>query len=666
MESRESFSQQLNKLSLVSLPSLKNLNIIAAEGTNVTDNESEPLQETLTVVDSTVARILRYFKTALSVLVGLDSQDDVEWMYEGRQAVLQIGASVLRAADVMADLMTILEATKSKNTDTASTQDYLPIVEKIEQSIGEWHEILGLIRNLRVQVDIATEWKDIHDQVLGDVQQEIDQCFDSIFEIEEQRHFPAKSRIDIDALNSIMDESPFLGYSKLPNLSDLERSVNHKFIELSTRSKPLRASLDFIPIRLDQYISKASQVFPSSIAALKQKYKELESKWTLLQQDIATLEKELGEDRWSVIFRKTGAQASEMLDTFEENLDRLETEKQKHKLHGYAFDHQRIDRYLARNSYLGPAITRILSLFDRALDDRLTVNGEMYSVQSNLHKRWEELSTRGKQLDLTLSPDLANSPLSRFDDSADLLSSNRSSNGSSIGSLSSPLSSIDNSPTTSHSGLYGKLKRVQFPIKPRLSTTKLYSDDMNDATPQPQSRASSRLSLLPLPLASPRPMYIVDEEHQTRREVNSRQSFGGTRNFSQPVYRSPSRQSESSQIPVLHSPSISFTTPKRNMTGRHSLATTTPRPRRPSSRIDENDTRLSRPSSRLDPITTSFTPALHKRSLSPRKSSSQLNSVHKMPSLATMRNIDTPSKDRERPNTSMGLRASLIPRPPWR
>ncbi|KAA8897104.1 hypothetical protein TRICI_006780 [Trichomonascus ciferrii] len=592
--SRVPFTEQLNALTGVTLPVL---------------GESERSVED---VDRAVDRVLEYFSIGRDVLSGLDAQDDVEWMFEGREAILNVGKTIMKAGELMDQLMTVLEQTKECNnngsSDKQASKRYIPVIEKIERAITEWHKILELIQAIRNQVDIATEWKDLNDQILTEVEDEISHCYSIIFEIEENRHFPAVEKVDIDSLTTALNESPFIDQPRLPTLSQVERTVNDKFIEVSTRLKPLQASLDFIPLRLEQYGAKADDVFPSSVKTLNAKHLTLRSNLDELVNEVKALQKELGEDRWSTIFKNTGVQASEMLDSYQENLDLINLEKRKAKLHNRSVDVVKVERLATKNAHLSPAIDRILALLDRALRDHLTGNSEMYQLQANLHKRWKSLTLVKDQNSNTHHKQVDNSPLTAksgftLEDLSSISSSNTS--WSSTSSTHSPLSSIDSSPTLSQS------------FKPK--------DNNNN----------HRLSLLPVPSASPRPMNHVESKipPPTPTQLPRRSLPSDTNNFSRPLSRL--RKSSISQCDTRI-------------------------PQTPSRVVSETVRRKPR---------FSNTPSMLPRPSSPTKSVTRKTSL---PGFMQPRKVDLVNQQLKepstikRPNTVTGLRSKTPSRPPWR
>lgn len=480
---KEPFQKQLKSLLAMDISNWENLEF--------DDEDGQVTSIQVFQAGTNVDHILHYLEYAQTVLIELEIGDDAEWIYAGKQTVVRIGSTIMTAGDAMEKLMKIVERAREFGCIDDCEQEkicenvYLDIVEKLEAAIAMWHEIVKLVTDVRKQVDIASEWVELHDEILNEVQVELRVCMEKLFEIQEKRHFsmdspsgPNGHPINLEKLKMVMDESPGFDRPKLPNLSEEEKSINSIFIDVTTRIKPLHASLQFLPIRIDQYINRANGLFPMCTIKLKNKYDSLQKQYCKLQKNIEHLEKEVGEDRWTDIFRSTGQQALEMFDNWERNLDSIAQERSKAQP-----NRTHIERLITRNAYLMPAVNKITRLINRAIEDRYTVNGELLILRSKLHNRWEELLSRtsNEQVDaIPESPSLKYARNNTISDSAashsfdmngdpdisSVSTSNRTStsieDSSSLTSVSSP-----ESPVAVGSQLsIGKLKHIPFQLRP--------------------------------------------------------------------------------------------------------------------------------------------------------------------------------------------------------
>ena len=75
------------------------------------------------------------------------------------------------------------------------------------------------------------------------------------------------------------------------------------------KSTVRRASLDFLPMRLSVFQARAEQAFPTACDELEMRRTALEGSYKKLEKDAESLRKELGEDKWVLVFRGAGRQA---------------------------------------------------------------------------------------------------------------------------------------------------------------------------------------------------------------------------------------------------------------------------------------------------------------------------------------------------------------------
>jgi hypothetical protein len=118
-----------------------------------------------------------------------------------------------------------------------------------------------------------------------------------------------------------MEENP--GMFPVTNGRTATEIEDSSLLGLFARMQPLRASLDFLPMRLQGFQVRAQDMFPTACEELESRRTQLERKWKKLNSDADSLKKELGEDRWVAIFRNAGKQATQMLDSIERSMNKL-------------------------------------------------------------------------------------------------------------------------------------------------------------------------------------------------------------------------------------------------------------------------------------------------------------------------------------------------------
>ncbi|PQE20855.1 Karyogamy KAR9 protein [Rutstroemia sp. NJR-2017a BBW] len=60
---------------------------------------------------------------------------------------------------------------------------------------------------------------------------------------------------------------------------------------------------------------------------------------------------------------------------------------------------KKIENYEAKKVHYGPAIERVLSIIEKGVKDRLTVNGEILRLHSDMQHKWDTLKEQMNDLD---------------------------------------------------------------------------------------------------------------------------------------------------------------------------------------------------------------------------------------------------------------------------
>ncbi|KAF4554606.1 Hypothetical protein D9617_4g003610 [Elsinoe fawcettii] len=459
--SRVSFTSRLAQLTSIPLPTASSLQArISSQST------AHLAARTLSEAGD---QIRLWTKKASDVLQDLDAQDDVEWSAAGgSEGLEEVDQAISRFEGlVKVYVISIEELQMRSDVKTLSDETLRSHVEQMEGVIKDWQKIKQSLKAVKDQVEIALEWEELWNSVLGEIAQELGSLGDLIFEMEERRHQAAQTTpgaeirnpVDLDDLSDVVDRRPSADYTPVktqvslpapfsPN-SPIEvpatpaNKDDSMLLALFARMQPLRASLDFLPMRLSAFHTRGNALFPSGCIELESRRDQLESQWKKLETDAEALRKELGEDRWLTVFRNAGRQALKMFESVERSVLKLNQTiaNGSYQSDPYAFARM-AESFEAKKTHYVPAVDRVLSLIDRGVMDRLSVNGEILRLQSELKRRYKDLQADIKDLDdLMIMPDAQGQQLR--DSISTILSSERSRTSSVLDSpRSSPASSV--------------------------------------------------------------------------------------------------------------------------------------------------------------------------------------------------------------------------------
>lgn len=415
--SRASFANQLAQLTSLQLPDAESLaGKVAAIPT---------AQAAVKALIGAAEQIRSWIYKASEVISGLDSDDDVEWSAAGgREGLEEVESATTKFEGLINVYVTAIEQLQNRgDIANVSADDLTRAVTQMEAIMEEWTHIRTTLRSVRGQVEIAMEWEELWNLVLGEIETELDELRRLVFEMEERRHKSAMAiasgeAVDIGDLETIVEETPpaatrAQAANQRFSLTGLPASPgspspggpaisadDSSLLALFARMQPLRASLDFLPIRLSTFENRAERSFPTACEELEMRREGLEASYKKLEKDAQGLRKELGEDRWVLVFRGAARQAQKMTESVDRSVARLQeaVDAGMHLTNQPAFL-KKIESYEAKKTHYGPAIDRVLTIIDRGVKDRLTVNGEILRLHTEMQAKWADLKIQIKEVD---------------------------------------------------------------------------------------------------------------------------------------------------------------------------------------------------------------------------------------------------------------------------
>ncbi|KZM23472.1 uncharacterized protein EKO05_0000224 [Ascochyta rabiei] len=410
--SKASFSNQIQQLTSMKLPPTT----IASE---ITALPSSTLAGR--ALHSSANDIRLWMAKATEVLNGLDADDDVEWAAAaGREGLADVDAAIGKFEGLITVYITAIEDLQSRpDIALLPLKDQTTLVTQMEEIVGNWTEIKRTLKGIKNQVEIAMEWEELWNSVLGEIGAEVETLSRLVFEMEERRHrvisdsvAESAEKFDIADLETIVETPrqnkmhnnrlsmpPTLTVmSPISPIPQIEQESS-RLLEIFAKLQPLRASLDFLPMRLASFEMRASTMFPSACDELMRRKEQLEKQEKTLEAEADALREELGEDKWVHSFRQAGSKAVAMYDSCMKSIERLQQaidDGDDEKLGS------RISTYKDKRDHYPPSIKRVLELIDIEMKHRSTVNGEILRIQQDVRQKMSDLEGGIQQMDAIL------------------------------------------------------------------------------------------------------------------------------------------------------------------------------------------------------------------------------------------------------------------------
>ncbi|CAO2654527.1 Nn.00g112600.m01.CDS01 [Neocucurbitaria sp. VM-36] len=411
---------------------------------------------------------------ATEVLNGLDAEDDVEWAAAaGREGLAEVDAAIGKFEGLVTVYITAIEDLQSRPDISAlPTKDQTTLVTQMEDIVSNWSQIKKTLNGIKNQVEVAMEWEELWNNVLGEIGLEVENLSRLVFEMEERRHrvisdsvAEAPEKFDIAELETIVEETPRKQQAKMHNnrfsmppvpvaaaamspvspIPQIEQE-NSRLLALFAKLQPLRASLDFLPMRLASFHMRASKIFPSACDELMRRKEQLEDQEKKLEAEADALREELGEDKWVHSFRQAGSKAVAMYDSVMKSIQRLQQAIDDGDEEKIA---SRIATYKDKRDHYPPSMRRVLELIDIEMKHRSTVNGEILRIQQDVRTKVSDLEGVTKDMDMILDEFTASRKLR---DSVSTVLSARTEASLSNSALDTPASSPASSVVMSRKG----------------------------------------------------------------------------------------------------------------------------------------------------------------------------------------------------------------------
>lgn len=461
--SRASLTNQLSQLNMLKIPDTTSL----LSSINTVSNARLASK----LVNDFAEHLKGWEQKATDVLAGLDADDDVEWAAAGGKEGLNEVDDVIKRFEQMVNVYVTaidLVQTRSDISDLSAREIQI-VVNLMEQVLENWKHIKESFQKIKGQVETAMEWEELWNTVLAEIGLELKSLNRLIFEMEERRYRTttgaetemAEKGLKLNELELTAEEgarrneilvgkdcnqvmSPTMIETQIPSRNAQIWHEDTNLLALFARMQPLRASLDFLPMRLSVFRSRGIADFPSACEDLDSKRDMLESQWRDLESDAEALRKELGEDRWILVFRNAGRQMLKMCESIMKSITKLrEILAEDRHLSTPRIMKSRIESFEAKRTHYGAAVEHVLMIVDRGIADRFTINGEILRLQQEMKQRWANVERAMTEMDGQIERANLNKSHQLRDSVSTVVSTDRSVSGSTIDTPdSSPASSI--------------------------------------------------------------------------------------------------------------------------------------------------------------------------------------------------------------------------------
>ncbi|KAI0741613.1 hypothetical protein C8Q80DRAFT_1274013 [Daedaleopsis nitida] len=269
------------------------------------------------------------------------------------------------------------------------SHEYVPLA--LVASMPTSEALLARCSNLRI-LAVSTHITELSYSI-SDIQTRI-------FEIQELRH-KSQSSNDANSTTTVIDQA-------LVNLDERLETVLKGIKTVDDYLEPLLKRTENTPTVVNPHTEEE--------AGILRKHATITADWEALQKEIQVLRDELKEDKWLTVFRTVTDQADGMMSSLEKAVNRCQDFMWQVQKRGFdesvtstnASSLGRADRspltyetfvallesFEAKKKHYMPATSKVLSIIDKGVQDRVTKNGECLRRHAECTQRWRNLRER--------------------------------------------------------------------------------------------------------------------------------------------------------------------------------------------------------------------------------------------------------------------------------
>lgn len=255
--------------------------------------------------------LLLNFQQALEVYINKSDDDGLEWYYDGKSDVIDLIEDTESIDGLISEILTVIDSSES----SIDPQDLSGLLSKLETTSDLQLDVKKSLILLKRKVDISINYKEINETIIKSLKDEILLCIECFHKILESklsspnRLLPKFDLAQITAKMKINDLSSHSNTNfstkslRLPTFNDFDESLYNDYLMLESRIKPLKVSLEFLPLKINEFNHLCSKISPQTANNIQITYNELMDNWNYLQLELENLKSESLDKRWNEIFK---------------------------------------------------------------------------------------------------------------------------------------------------------------------------------------------------------------------------------------------------------------------------------------------------------------------------------------------------------------------------
>lgn len=336
-------------------------------------------------LEAVVSDLLSYCQRVEQIFVYLAHRESngarstLEWLAEGKNRFYDVHANIDSIDSIVLQALNVLESNMEEDSTVVDGEVFNDLDKLSALSLKIKQQYLIPYRK---KIDLAGEYNEIFNTTMNSINRELENCLKKCFMIHERRysspvrHAPT---FNLEMLTKkLLQQRSNL---RLPLLNEIDNELYQEYLELKMIVDPLRASLNFIPGKLEEFQSKHNDLFESyDVERLTTKYNSLIQELDYLQKEVDDLKYELVDSRWNEIFSYLNTEVSFLVTGVEKELNKIA------RINGQPESTFKT-QVLKRLKYTTDIVENTFTLINQAIDEKL-IDLSVVEKSNELADRW--------------------------------------------------------------------------------------------------------------------------------------------------------------------------------------------------------------------------------------------------------------------------------------
>lgn len=324
-----------------------------------------------------------YLKELQSVLnqikiSNIEDRVKIDWYYEGREQLYELNKNLLDIDSIISRLLMVLELpVNSKNLQ------YNHLLSKCEEVTDLSLDVKKLVIIMKKKTDISINYMELNDSTITTLNNEITDCIRMFSKLQDATLSSPQQTINTFNLQEIVHKMQINKESMrsmksiiLPTFNDQDESIYHEYSSLESKLEPLKVSINFLPLRIEEFLNLCGDSFPDAIFVINEKFGKLIDNWDSLIMGLEKFKVHTIDPKWDKIFSFLISEIEKIIDSL---LNEFQTKANR-----------KINKRIGENYKL---CSNTITLVRKSITERLITNTEtVNSYNDNLLVKWRDLN----------------------------------------------------------------------------------------------------------------------------------------------------------------------------------------------------------------------------------------------------------------------------------